>query len=74
MVLEIFNDQYHKKFLYQLVSSQLDIDRLDYLKRDSFFTGVSEGTIGADRIIKMLNVKDGQLVVEKKGYIVSRIS
>ena len=67
LVLEIFNDQYHKKFLYQLVSSQLDIDRLDYLKRDSFFTGVSEGTIGADRIIKMLNVKDGQLVVEEKG-------
>ncbi len=67
LVLEIFNGNYHKEFLHQLVSSQLDIDRLDYLKRDSFFTGVSEGTIGADRIIKMLDVKDGQLVVEEKG-------
>lgn len=67
LVLDIFNGHYHKEFLYQLVSSQLDIDRLDYLKRDSFFTGVSEGTIGADRIIKMLDVKDGRLVVEEKG-------
>ncbi len=65
--LSIFNGTYAKKFLHQLVSSQLDIDRLDYLKRDSFFTGVSEGTIGADRIIKMLDVKDGKLVVEEKG-------
>lgn len=65
--LEIFNGTYHREFLHQLVSSQLDIDRLDYLKRDSFFTGVSEGTIGADRIIKMLQVKDDQLVVEEKG-------
>lgn len=65
--LEIFKGNYSKPFLHQLVSSQLDIDRLDYLKRDSFFTGVSEGTIGADRIIKMLDVKDGQLVVEEKG-------
>ncbi|MCO6360291.1 HD domain-containing protein [Roseivirga pacifica] len=67
LALEIFNGNYHKKFLHQLVSSQLDIDRLDYLKRDSFFSGVSEGTIGADRIIKMLAVHDGELVVEEKG-------
>jgi HD superfamily phosphohydrolase len=67
LALEIFNGNYAKPFLHQLVSSQLDIDRLDYLKRDSFFSGVSEGTIGADRIIKMLAVKDGQLVVEEKG-------
>ncbi|MFY0591213.1 HD domain-containing protein [Roseivirga sp.] len=67
MSLSIFLGTYPKQFLTQLVSSQLDIDRLDYLKRDSFFTGVSEGTIGAERIIKMLNVKDDQLVVEEKG-------
>lgn len=67
LALEIFNGHYHKAFLHQLVSSQLDIDRLDYLKRDSFFSGVSEGTIGADRIIKMLTVHNGQLVVEEKG-------
>ena len=65
--LEIFRNQYPRKFFHQLVSSQLDIDRLDYLRRDSFFTGVSEGTIGADRIIKMLDVKDDQIVVEEKG-------
>ena len=67
MALEIFNNTYPKIFLSELVSSQLDIDRLDYLKRDSFFTGVSEGTIGADRIIKMLDVHEGRLVVEEKG-------
>ncbi len=67
MSLQIFQGKYHRKFLNQLVSSQLDIDRLDYLKRDSYFTGVSEGTIGAERIIKMLNVKDDELVVEEKG-------
>ncbi len=67
MSLEIFLGAYHRKFLNQLVSSQLDIDRLDYLKRDSYFTGVSEGTIGAERIIKMLDVKDDELVVEEKG-------
>lgn len=65
--LQIFQGAYHRKFLNQLVSSQLDIDRLDYLKRDSYFTGVSEGTIGAERIIKMLDVKDDELVVEEKG-------
>lgn len=67
LAMEIFAGNYVKKFLCQLVSSQLDIDRLDYLKRDSFFTGVSEGTIGADRIIKMLDVHEGKLVVEEKG-------
>ncbi len=67
LALEIFNGTYHKKFLHQLVSSQLDVDRLDYLLRDSFFTGVSEGIVGSDRIIKMLNVVDNQLVVEVKG-------
>jgi len=67
LALRIFNNNYHKKFLHQLVSSQLDMDRLDYLKRDSFYTGVSEGIIGSDRIIKMLNVVDDNLVVEAKG-------
>lgn len=67
LALRIFKNQYERKFLNQLVSSQLDIDRLDYLQRDCFFTGVSEGTIGADRIIKMMAVKDGQLVIEEKG-------
>ena len=67
LALDIFNGCHPKQFLNELVSSQLDIDRLDYLKRDSFFSGVSEGTIGADRIIKMLDVKDGRLVVEEKG-------
>ena len=65
--ITIFTNGYHKHFLHQLVSSQLDMDRLDYLKRDSFFTGVTEGVIGSDRIIKMLNVKDDQLVVDEKG-------
>ncbi|MEN8228030.1 MAG: HD domain-containing protein [Bacteroidota bacterium] len=67
LAIEIFNNRYHKKFLHQLVSSQLDMDRLDYLKRDSFFTGVTEGVIGSDRIIKMLNVLNDQLVVDEKG-------
>ncbi len=67
MAIEIFTNNYSKKFLHQLVSSQLDVDRLDYLKRDSFFTGVSEGVIGSDRIIKMLNIKNDELVVEAKG-------
>lgn len=67
LALEIFTNQYHKKFLHQLVSSQLDMDRLDYLSRDSFFSGVSEGIIGAARIIKMLNVHNDQLVVDIKG-------
>ncbi|HOK99170.1 MAG TPA: HD domain-containing protein [Bacteroidales bacterium] len=65
--IDIFRHCYPKKFLTQLVSGQLDMDRLDYLRRDSFFTGVSEGVIGSDRIIKMLNVVDDRLVVEAKG-------
>lgn len=67
LAIEIFNKNYHKNFLSQLVSSQLDMDRLDYLKRDSFFTGVSEGVIGTERLIKMLDVADDELVVEAKG-------
>ncbi len=67
LAIAIFSDNYHKKFLHQLVSGQLDMDRMDYLNRDSFFTGVSEGVIGYDRIIKMLSVHEGQLVVEEKG-------
>jgi len=62
----IFKNQYTKPFLYQLVSSQLDMDRLDYLNRDSFYSGVSEGIIGTDRLIEMLNVHDGYLVLEEK--------
>ncbi len=65
--LSIFQNQYDKAFLHQLVSSQLDMDRMDYLNRDSFYTGVSEGIIGSDRIIEMLNVHNGNLVVEEKG-------
>jgi HD superfamily phosphohydrolase len=67
IALAIFKDTYPKKFLHQLVSGQLDVDRLDYLRRDSFFTGVTEGNIGSARIIKMLNLKDDRLVVEAKG-------
>ncbi|MDZ4716338.1 MAG: HD domain-containing protein [Cytophagales bacterium] len=67
LAIRIFQNTHGKKFLHQLVSSQLDIDRLDYLNRDSFFTGVREGAIGTDRIIAMLNVVRGQLVVEEKG-------
>ncbi|WP_179412584.1 HD domain-containing protein [Mucilaginibacter sp. E4BP6] len=67
MAIEIFNGTYSKNFLHQLVSSQLDMDRMDYLNRDSFFTGVSEGVISSDRIIKMLNVVNDHVVVEEKG-------
>ncbi len=67
LAIRIFTDQYPKRFLHQLVSGQLDMDRLDYLNRDSFFTGVSEGVISYDRIIKMLAVHNGDLVVEEKG-------
>lgn len=78
LALKIFKDEYPKRFLHQLISSQLDMDRLDYLRRDSFFTGVTEGNIGSARIIKMLDVKDDNLVVESKGiysienYLTSR--
>lgn len=67
MAIDIFMDKYPKPFLHQLVSGQLDVDRMDYLSRDSFFSGVSEGIIGYDRIIKMLTVHNGNLVVEEKG-------
>jgi HD superfamily phosphohydrolase len=78
LAISIFKDHYPKRFLHQLISSQLDMDRLDYLRRDSFFTGVTEGNIGSARIIKMLNVVDDKLVVEQKGiyslenYLTSR--
>jgi uncharacterized protein len=67
IAIDIFNDTYPRRFLHQLVSGQLDMDRLDYLNRDSFFTGVTEGLVGSDRIIKMLNLYEGQIVVEEKG-------
>ncbi|MET4083316.1 HD superfamily phosphohydrolase [Pedobacter sp. UYP30] len=67
MAIDIFRGTYSKKFLNQLISGQLDLDRMDYLNRDSFFTGVSEGVISFDRIIKMLNVSDDNLVLEEKG-------
>lgn len=67
IAIEIFKNTYPKKFLHQLVSSQLDMDRLDYLQRDSYFTGVSEGVIGSDRIIKMLHVHQDELVIQEKG-------
>ena len=78
LAINIFKGEYPKKFLHQLISSQLDVDRLDYLRRDSFFTGVNEGVIGSARIIKMLNIVDDQLCVDYKGiysienYLTSR--
>lgn len=67
LALKIFKGIYNKPYLHELVSSQLDMDRMDYLIRDSYFTGVAEGVIGYDRLIKMLNVVDGHLVIEEKG-------
>lgn len=67
LAIKIFTNKYKKKFLHQLVSSQLDMDRLDYLKRDSFYSGVSEGVVSSDRIINMLNVYEDELVIEEKG-------
>ena len=67
LAIQIFNNNHSKKFLHQLVSSQIDMDRLDYLKRDSFFTGVTEGNIGTERIINMFNVVNDELVIEEKG-------
>lgn len=78
LAIRIFNGDYARSFLHQLVTSQLDMDRLDYLNRDSFFTGVTEGMVGSERIIKMLRVVNDQLVVERKGiysvekYLISR--
>ena len=67
LAIQIFENKYHRKFLCKLISSQLDIDRLDYLKRDSFYTGVTEGNISSDRLIAMMNVKNDDLVIEQKG-------
>ena len=67
LAIQIFKGDYHRKFMLQLISSQLDMDRMDYLKRDSFYSGVAEGNINSDRLIQMLNVKDNVLVVEEKG-------
>lgn len=67
LAIKIFQNQYKKAFCYQLISGQLDMDRLDYLSRDSFFTGVTEGVVGSERIINMLNVVNDELVVEEKG-------
>ncbi len=78
MAIDIFTDNYPKKFLHQLVSGQLDVDRMDYLTRDSFFTGVTEGVIAYDRILKMLTIQNGELLIEEKGiysiekFLVSR--
>ncbi|GEO06524.1 phosphohydrolase [Adhaeribacter aerolatus] len=78
LAIQIFNGTYHRPFFHQLVSSQLDVDRLDYLNRDSFYTGVSEGKIGANRLLKMLNISDDKLVIEEKAiysienFLVSR--
>ena len=67
MAIEMFQGKYHRKFFNQLISSQLDVDRLDYLKRDSFYTGVSEGNVNTQRIISMMNVSDDELVIDAKG-------
>ncbi len=78
LAIRIFKGEYHRKFMLQLISSQLDMDRMDYLKRDSFYSGVAEGNINSDRLIQMMNVKDDVLVVEEKGiysvekFLVSR--
>ncbi len=79
MAIEMFQGKYHRQFFNQLISSQLDVDRMDYLKRDSFFTGVSEGNVNTERIISMLNVSDDALVVDAKGiysienYLIARM-
>jgi len=67
LAIEIFKGTYSRRFLHELIAGQMDMDRLDYLKRDSFFTGVIEGSVGSDRIIRMLNVVDGRLVIDEKG-------
>lgn len=72
LCIEIFTDRYKKAYLHQLISGQLDMDRLDYLGRDSFYTGVSEGIIGSERIINMLNVVEDELVVEEKRHLQHR--
>ncbi len=78
LAIQIFKGEYHRKFMLQLISSQLDMDRMDYLKRDSFYSGVAEGNINSDRLIQMMNVQEDALVIEEKGiysvekFLVSR--
>ncbi len=67
LAIQVFKGEYHRKFMLQLISSQLDMDRMDYLKRDSFYTGVNEGNVNSERLIQMLNVQDDVLVMEEKG-------
>jgi HD superfamily phosphohydrolase len=67
LAIQIFEGDYHRKFMLQLISSQLDMDRMDYLKRDSFYTGVAEGNVNSERLIQMMNVVDDVLVIEEKG-------
>lgn len=67
LAIQVFKGDYHRKFMLQLISSQLDMDRMDYLKRDSFYTGVAEGNVNSERLIQMMNVVDGYLVIEEKG-------
>ena len=67
MAIEIFEGSYHRRFFHELIAGQMDMDRMDYLRRDSFFTGVIEGSVGSDRIIRMLNVSDDRLVIDEKG-------
>ena len=70
LAIKIFKNEHPKKFLHQLVSSQLDMDRMDYLKRDSFYSGVAEGNVNADRLIQMMTVVDDNLVIEEKERII----
>ena len=72
LAIDIFNGTYKRRFLHELIAGQMDMDRLDYLRRDSFFTGVIEGSVGSDRIIRMLNVVDDRLVVDEKGIYSTR--
>ena len=67
LAIQVFKGEYHRKFMLQLISSQLDMDRMDYLKRDSFYSGVSEGNVNSERLIQMMNVVDDVLVIEEKG-------
>ncbi len=67
LAIQVFEGDYHRKFMLQLISSQLDMDRMDYLKRDSFYSGVAEGNVNSERLIQMMNVVDGVLVIEEKG-------
>ena len=67
LAIKVFKGEYHRKFMLQLISSQLDMDRMDYLKRDSFYSGVSEGNVNSERLIQMMNVVDDVLVIEEKG-------